>query len=288
MSEGDPNPGNTPGNEGNPNAGDGGAGPPSVTINAELLGDYKDDPVFKPFDGKPVADVFKSFKNAQSLIGGEKLVIPAGKLDTEDNWNHVFDRLGRPKDAAGYKFDRPQMPEGLPYDEKLEKVFAAECHKVGILPKQAQAIYNMWNKLQADTYTAIEAQQTKRAEETETALIRELGTKEKYDEYIKGAKAALKRFGGDPQSVQEFVDKFGNDPLVIRVFGNVARGMMEDAAIRGDNSFQLLGEDGESKAMDIMSNKNNPLYEAYWKREHPMHNKAVDEVYRLKLLKEAV
>ena len=87
MADGDPNPGFTPGNEGNPNPGEG------AIINAALLGDLKDDPVFKPFDGKPVYEVFKSFKNAQSMIGGEKVPVPAGKLNTTENWNYVLDKL---------------------------------------------------------------------------------------------------------------------------------------------------------------------------------------------------
>ncbi len=258
----------------------GGAAAPMV-INAEMLGEYKDDPVFQPYHGKPISEVFKGYVNTSKLIGGEKLVIPSGKLDTPENWNHVFDKLGRPKDVSGYKFERPQLPEGMKYDEGMEKAFAAECHKAGILPKQAQAILNMWNKSQVDLFSSFEAAETKRAEELTDGLMKKLGTKEKYDEYVKGASAALNRFGGDPQTVQSFIEKFGNDPLVVEVFGNVARGMMEDAALRGDKSFNLLGEDAPAMVKDIMTNKDNKLNAAYWDRNHPQHNYAVGEVKRL-------
>jgi len=30
-----------------------------ITINAETLGEFKDDPVFKPFEGKDISEVFK-------------------------------------------------------------------------------------------------------------------------------------------------------------------------------------------------------------------------------------
>mgnify|MGYP007068771831 CR=1 FL=1 len=274
MADGDPNPGFTPGNEGNPNPGEG------VIINAALLGDLKDDPVFKPFDGKPVYEVFKSFKNAQSMIGGEKVPVPAGKLNTTENWNYVLDKLGRPKSADGYKLEA-NLPDGFPKDEKLTEGFKKAAHYLGLLPWQAEGLFKFYNDAQVQAFQNIEAQWAKQAAETESALIAKLGTKQKYDEYVKGAQAALKRFGGDPQTVQAFVDKFGNDPLVVEVFGNVARGMMEDAVLRGDKNFDLFGEDAASKAKDIMSNPENALYKAYHDNAHPQHHHVVDEVYRL-------
>jgi DNA-binding ferritin-like protein (Dps family) len=111
--------------------------------------------------------------------------------------------------------------------------------------------------------------------------MKELGTKEKYDEYVTGAKAALERFGGAPADVAAFLDKYGNDPLVIKTFGNVAKGMMEDAALRGDTTFNLMGEDPAAKIKDIMTNKENKLNEAYLTKNHPQHDYAVAEVARL-------
>lgn len=256
----------------------------AATINADFLGEHKDDPVFKAFYGKPVTELLKSFKSAQSLIGGEKLVIPAGKLDNPENWNHVFDKLGRPKDADGYKLTRPQLPEGMNIDEGMEKAFKQVVHYLGVLPWQAEGLYQFYNKIQVDAFNQVQAAENKRAEETESALVQKLGTKEKYDEYVKGADAALKRFGGDPQTVQAFLDKFGNDPLVVEVFGNVAKGMIEDAALRGDKSFNLLGDDAGAKVKDILYNKDNPLNKAYFDKSHPQHQHAVDEVARLNTL----
>lgn len=274
MADGDPNPGFTPGNEGNPNPGEG------AIINAALLGDLKDDPVFKPFDGKPVYEVFKSFKNAQSMIGGEKVPVPAGKLNTPENWNYVLDKLGRPTSADGYKLEA-NLPDGFPKDEKLTEGFKQAAHYLGLLPWQAEGLFKFYNDAQVQAFQNIEAQRAKQAEDTESALIAKLGTKQKYDEYVKGAQAALKRFGGEPGTVEAFIEKHGNDPLVVEVFGNVAKGMMEDAVLRGDKSFDLLGDDAQAKINDIMYNKENKLNAAYYNNSHPQHQYAVDEVARL-------
>lgn len=255
--------------------------PASLTINADVLGEFKDDPVFKPFHDKPVSEVLKSFKNAQGLVGGEKIVLPQGKLDTPENWNYVFDKLGRPKDIEGYQVDKSIYPEGFKVDEGREKAFKEVAHSIGLLPKQAAALYE-WNaKAEIEAINRINAAENQRAEETEALLRQELGTKEKYDEYVNGAKAALNRFGGSPEDVKAFIDKYGNDPLVIKTFGNVAKNMMEDAALRGDKTFNLLGEDAPAKVKDIMTNKDNKLYEVYWSKSHPLHDSAVAEVTRL-------
>lgn len=275
-------PGANPGSQGgDPGSQSGSGAPAPVTINAEMLGEYKDDATLKSFDGKPVTEVFKWAANASKLIGGEKLVLPHGKLDTPENWQHVFNKLGRPKDADGYKFEAPKLPEGMKLDEGLEKSFKAASHYLGLLPWQAQGLYQMYNDMQVQAYTKTQQAENARAEETESALIAKLGTKEKYDEYVKGADAALKRFGGDPEAVQAFIDKFGNDPLVVEVFGNVAKGMLEDAALRGDKNFNLLGDDAATRVKDIMGNKDNPLNKAYFDKNHPQHQHAVDEVTRL-------
>lgn len=274
---GSDNQGGDPGSQG----GDGAGAPQVLTINADILGEYKDDPVFKPFHDKPVGEVLKSFKNAQSLIGGEKVVLPQGKLDTPENWNYLFDRLGRPKDIEGYQVDNSVYPEGFKVDAGREKAFKEVAHSLGLLPAQVKGLYE-WNaKNEIALMNAMNEAENKRAEETETALMKELGTKEKYTEYVNGAQAALKRFGGAPEEVGAFIDKFGNDPLVIKVFGNVARNMMEDAAIRGDKSFNLLGADAPAQVKDIQTNKENKLYAAYWDKNHPQHQYAVDEVTRL-------
>ena len=78
-----------------------------------------------------------------------------------------------------------------------------------------------------------------------------------------------------------FIDKFGNDPTALRVFGNVARHMMEDAAVRGDKNFSLMGENPQAMINDILNNKDNKLNAAYFNHQHPQHQFAVDEVARL-------
>lgn len=266
-------PGAIPGNQPAP-------GNQPLTINSELLGEFKDDPVFKPFEGKGLADVFKSYKHAQSLVGAEKIPIPAGKLNTPENWNYVMDKLGRPKTADGYKLEA-NLPDGFPKDEKLTAGFKQAAHYLGLLPWQAEGLFKFYNDAQVEAFKSFEADMAAQAEKTEAALMAELGTKQKYDEFVRGADAALQRFGGSPEDIAAFSEKFGNDPIAVKILGNVAKAMVEDAAIRGDKSFDLFGEDAAAKLKTIMSDKDNPIHKAYFDKAHPNHQSAVDEVTRL-------
>lgn len=269
------------GSQGGPGSQPGGGASAPVTINAELLGEYKDDATLKSFEGKPVSEVFKWAANASKLIGGEKIVLPQGKLDTPENWQTVFDRLGRPKSADGYKLERPDLPEGMKINEDLEKGFKQISHFLGLLPWQTAGLYQFYNKMQIDGFKGEEARQAELAERTEAELIQELGTRQKYDEFVAGAHAALTKFAGNSELADEFIDKFGNDPTALRVFGNVARHMMEDAAVRGDKNFSLMGENAPAMVKDILNNQNNPLHKAYFEKNHPQHEFAVAEVARL-------
>ncbi|MFA7178112.1 MAG: hypothetical protein WC114_12750, partial [Smithellaceae bacterium] len=174
-----------PGSQGDP-------GSQPATINAEMLGEYKDDATLNGFVGKPMSEVFKWAANASKLIGGEKVPVPAGKLNTPENWNYVLDKLGRPKSADGYKLEA-NLPDGFPKDEQLTEGFKQAAHYLGLLPWQAEGLFKFYNDAQVQAFQNIEAQRAKQAEDTESALIAKLGTKQKYDEYVKGAQAALQR-----------------------------------------------------------------------------------------------
>lgn len=281
MPETDPGTGGTPGSQ------DGGGASQEVVLKAdnwgEFLGDLKGDPAFKPYEGKPVTEVFKGYANAVKLIGGDKLVIPAGKLDTDENWNQVFDKLGRPKDVSGYKLEIPsdiKVPEGAKLNQALEDGYKAVCHKEGILPKQAQALYSWITKYAAETVTQTQAADDKAFKEATETLQRELRTKEAFDAHVGVSNKVISLYAGSQETASRIIDKYGNDPDVIRLLGNVGKAMDEDSLVHGGKRFADVDSAAE-KLADIKNNKANPLNEAYFNKSHNRHQYAVDEVYRL-------
>jgi len=72
-------------------------------------------------DFKSLDDLAKSYVHAKKLIGSEDRVrIP--KEDDTDNWLKFYNKIGRPEEAAGYKFN---IPEDAPPNYEKEQFQAA-------------------------------------------------------------------------------------------------------------------------------------------------------------------
>ena len=92
---------------------------------------------------KDIESLAKSYVHAQKLVGAEKIPVP-NKYATEKDWDAVYEKLGRPKSADGYKY---QLPEEQKVDETALKNFSAQAHKLGLLPTQAQGVVNFYNEM---------------------------------------------------------------------------------------------------------------------------------------------
>jgi hypothetical protein len=243
--------------------------------------DLKDDPNFAPFQGKEVGEVLRSFVNAQRMVGADKVIVPAGKNDTPEVWKGVFDRLGRPQNTEGYKFETPKLPEGMALNPELEKSFKEVSLFLGILPWQAEGIYKFYNdhtgRAFQDYQTKVSEAQRTSFEAAESALKKEYGSK--YDEKVQLAKKVIRTYGGTPEEAGKFIDRFGNDPTVIKTLVSLGELISEDKLISGEKpDWDLAGDEARRKAVDIMSNETNPLNKAYHNRQHPQHEEAVSQV----------
>jgi hypothetical protein len=93
--------------------------------------------------------------HAQEKLIGSSIRVP-GEDATEDERNAFLDKLGRPKSDADYKFEAPKnMPEGLPYDEQLDKSFRGVAHKLGLSQAQAAGLRDMFVEYQVGAYNGV-------------------------------------------------------------------------------------------------------------------------------------
>ena len=74
---------------------------------------------------KDMGDFVKSYLSAQKIVGADKIPVP-NKFATDEDWNKVYEKLGRPKSADEYKFN---LPEDKTVDEAALKGFADQAHK---------------------------------------------------------------------------------------------------------------------------------------------------------------
>lgn len=111
---------------------------------------------------KTPADVLKSYRNAETLLGvpaDNVLKLPT-KDDDADGWNKVYGRLGRPEKADDYKIPMPEKGG----DENFAKWAKETFHKHGLTAKQAEKLatdFNQYAETVNQNVQAAEAERTK-------------------------------------------------------------------------------------------------------------------------------
>jgi len=209
------------------------------------------------------------------MIGQDKLVIPTNN-STEDQWNEVYSKLGRPESADKYSLDAKS--EIVEMDEGAIKSFAEQSHKLGLNNKQAQGILEYYKNNMEGT-----AQQSRIDTETaqtqaEQQLRQEWGRD--FEGKVKQA-GALAKANIDPEVLDMTLSngtRLGDHPDIIKGFAKIAGMMSEDKILSTESENVNTTKDIESEISTIMNDKNGP----YWNRQHPDHDKMVQQVYTLR------
>ena len=218
----------------------------------------------------------KSYLSAQRLVGLEKIAIP-NHLATDDDWDQVYQKLGRPNNPNEYKYNLKDSK----LDDNSLKAFSEHAHKLGLLPKQADGIINYYNELaNASVIDANSKAETSRLE-AEKTLRQEFGPA--YNNKINAAKnLASATLGDDFLSNTILADgsKLGDNPTVVKAFANLASKLSEDTIVKGDSPSYMTTSEIE-KQIATLTQPNTP----YWNKQHPNHAQAVKEVFELNELK---
>ena len=219
---------------------------------------------------KDLPNLVKSYINAQKLIGKDKIPVPDQHASDED-WQGIYDKLGRPK-RDDYKLAFGENE----YDENFQKGFSDVAHSAGLMPHQAQKVFDYWNgqiKEASDIHTK---QSTEAANAAQGKLREEWGAG--YDKELETARIALRQFANEDQIGYLRDSGLGNDPQLIRLFNAVGKSLNEDTFQRASVSHLGMTKDEASeKLTTIMGNSEHP----YWNSAHPGHGSAVKEVSKL-------
>lgn len=212
----------------------------------------------------------KGYKNLEQLLGREKVPVPASD-DDEEGWQRWYAATGRPETADKYEFERPSLPEGLPYDEDLEKSFRTYAHVNGLSAKQARNIHDAFVKTQSERHSAWATSQKQAVATAETALRREYGNQ--YEQAVGQAKSALAQYA-DPEYLQYLEQSGqGNDPRVIRAWIKVGREMGGDTKVVGKPESVAQPADLDKAISDFRGQHEKALFS----KDHPDHDRRVRE-----------
>ena len=250
---------------------------PQPTVNKTwkeaISEEFRSDPNIEKFT--EIDALAKSYINATKMIGQDKVAVP-NKNSTEDQWNEFYDKLGRPESADKYSLN--VKSDIVPMEETSIKQFAENAHKLGLNQKQAEGILDFYK-----TNMEGMAQQSKVDTETAQAqsaqeLRQEWGRE--FDTNIKKAGALAKANMNAEVLDMELKNgmRLGDHPEIIKGFAKIAGMMSEDNMVTTESEQVSSNKDIESEISSIMNNREGP----YWNKQHPDHDKTVQQVYTLR------
>ncbi len=228
---------------------------------------------------KDINALAKSYIHAQKMVGSDKIPVP-NKYATEDDWNAVYEKLGRPKTADGYKFDLPQDKQ---VDEVSLKEFSSQAHKLGLLPGQAQGMVKFYNEITAKSLQDADSKALAARETSTKELKQEWG--QAFDQKVLQAATLAKSVGATELLDTNLEDgtKLGDHPVMIKAFAELANKMGEDSIVQASGPTYLTPNQIEKQIGELTQTGS-----AYWDKNHMNHQAAVQEVLALREKKNQV
>ena len=246
---------------------------PQTSWKDSISEEYRADPNIEKFT--EIDALAKSYINATKMIGQDKVVIPTNN-STEEHWDEVYNKLGRPESADKYSLDAKS--EVVNFDDTAIKSFAEQSHKLGLNNKQAQGILEFYKNNMEGT-----AQQSKI--DTETAQAQ--AEQELRQEWGRDFEGKVKQAGALAKANinAEVLDmtlsngtRLGDHPEIIKGFAKIAGMMSEDKIVATESENVDTKTDIESEIASITNDREGP----YWNKGHPDHDKMVQQVYTLR------
>ena len=218
-------------------------------------------------------DFVKSYLHAQKLVGQDKIPIP-NKHATDEDWQHVFTKLGAPESPDDYKYDIKDQE----MDQTQVSEFNKTAHKLGLLPKQAEGLIKFYNEMNGNVAASQEEAAAQGQLATETELKKEFGPQ--FAKRLDQAKRLAVNSLGSEFLENTFLkdgSRLGDNLKVIKAFSTLADKLSEDEIIKGDGSEYMTAKDIEKEINELTQDGS-----AYWSKTHPNHNKSVEEVLKLR------
>jgi len=236
--------------------------------------EFREDPNISKFT--ELDALAKSYINATKMIGQDKVAVP-NENSTEDQWNEVYTKLGRPESADKYKLE--VKSEIVPIDENAVKTFAETSHKLGLNNKQAQGILEYYKNIMEGS-----AQQSKVDSETAQAQA----TQELRQEWGKAFEENVRKAGAVAQANfgKDFLDTtvlkdgtvLGDHPNIVRGFAKIAEMLSEDKMVSTESENVNQSKNVEDEISQIMRDRSHP----YHIKGHPDHDKSVQQMLTLR------
>lgn len=218
----------------------------------------------------------KSYIHAQKMIGSDKIPVP-NKYATDEDWQAVYNKLGRPESPDAYEF---KFDDNSSIDENALKGFKEAAHKHGLLPKQAEGIMNFYNEMTQNYIQDLNSKSEQGRMNAEQYLKKEWGAA--YDNKLQQAGAVANKYLDNEFTNLTLSDgtKLGDHPEFIKAFANIANELGEDNLVQANGPQYMTPQELDKQIRELQQPGS-----AYWNKNHPGHAAAVQEVQDLLALK---
>lgn len=235
--------------------------------------EYRSNPNIEKFT--ELDALAKSYINAVSMIGTDKIPLP-GKSATDEQWNEVYNKLGRPESADKYTLEF--KTDVAPVDENVIKGFAQNAYKLGLNNKQAQGILEFYKSTLEGSAKEMSVNMESAQASAANTLRSEWG--KSYDENLRRASNVAQTYL-EPELLDTQLrdgSRLGDNPAIIKAFSNIANLLSEDQIVGSESDNILQGRDVEKEIEELTTDRQG----AYWNKMHPNHNKVVNQVLALR------
>jgi len=241
--------------------------PTEVNWKDQLPDDLKTDPSLKTIQDIP--GLAKSYIHSQKMIGKDKIVLP-NEFATKEEWDDVFNKLGRPPSPEEYKID------GEATD--LINNFKPVAHNLGLNNNQVQELIKFYNGVQEQATNEAQVDAEQQRAQTESELRKTFGRA--YDNKLSAAmRLAQTVFSKEQLDSVKLADgtTLGNNVDLIKGFVKLADKMGEDRPLPNPQENVMTPDQAQEKINTLIEPGS-----AYWNKTHPNHQRVVDEVFRLR------
>jgi len=241
----------------------------------DKAGEYRDLVAAKGWKGP--ADALASYKSLEGLLGANRVVVP-GKDAKPEEWDALWNKLGRPEKPDAYQFNKPDDASG--YDDGFLGWARGAFHQAGLTGRQAAALHDAylgWFGEQTRAQQTAQAEAMKAAgvltgDAYSTALRDSFG--DKSEETVALAARAAKAIGLDQAKMSAIESAVGSIEM-IRLLGEIGGRMSEDrlAAATGTG----VNPADEIKTLEA----DEAFMKAYLDGGHVGHQAAVEKLTSL-------
>lgn len=223
-------------------------------LTYEVKGDNEEEPKTIPLrehaklkEFQDVGSLAKSFLEAQRLIGKKAGLKPLPKDASEDertSWEKELRQLlGVPESPKEYEL---VTDEGTPENEQVLETYREIGFKHGLSPQQLQGVYDDFMAFSKEYWaneTEALAKQEKEAQEAEMKAALDAVKKawgdnaERNTEVAKrGFVAVAEKAGISKKDSDEFLSKYGNNIVMLKMFQAIGESFVEDSSAHGSTS----------------------------------------------------